>query len=251
MEMISLGIRNRLRLVLWLMSVSGVCLSQTTTQDSLTNAQTILRIEQELLDALATGDTLVWNTHLDDSFLAVAEDGSRNTKHQLISTMRPLPKGYSGQIQITKPRITLLESVAVLNYVAEEEEFVYGQELHTAYSTMSVYHKSGTAWKLLISQVFEIPKNPRAITISTTVLKNYVGVYTLTEGVTYTLSIDHDILYGQRTGRDKEQLLPETENVFFTMGDARGRKMFMKDAQGKMQMIARRNGSDIIWKRTE
>lgn len=235
----------------WLISCCSVCFSQLTRPDSVTNAETILKIEKNLMDALAIGDTLVWSRNLHDSFLIVTEDGSRNTKHELIAGMRPLPKGYSGQIQITEPRLTFLDSVAVLNYVADEEEFVYEQKLHTSYAVMSVYHQRGMIWKLFLSQIFEIPKHPPSITISKTVLKNYVGVYTLTAGVTYTVSMDHDTLYGQRTGRDREQLLPETENIFFRVRDTRGRKIFMKDEQGEMQLIDRRNGNDIIWKRSE
>jgi hypothetical protein len=236
---------------LCLISAADARLPQNATQAGAADADTILKIEQKLLDAIATGDTIVWNTSLDDSFVVVTEDGSRSTKHDLINSMHGLPKGYSGQIHIAEPTTRFLDNVAVLNYVAQEEEIIYGQKLTTAYATMCVYHKSGATWKLFASQVFEIPKNPPAIATSGPALKNYVGVYTLAEGVNYTVSLSNDTLYGQRTGGKKEQLFPEMENIFFTKSDTRGRKIFVRDEHEKMQMVSRRNGSDLIWTKNE
>jgi len=235
--------------IIGLVLISGCSFSQSNTEDSLTKTVAILKIEKELLDAVTFGDTVVWKKYLDDSFLMVSEDGSRNNKQQFISSLRPLPKGYSGQINITEPKIVFRDNVAVVNFVADEEEFVYGQKLHTTYATMNVYYKGGTEWKLFSSQVFEIPQKPPAVKVSAGILKNYVGVYELAENITYTVSIENNILYGLRSGREKQELLPETENVFFVKDDSRGRKLFVKDVQGKMQMITRRNGNDIIWKK--
>jgi hypothetical protein len=57
---------------------------------------------------------------------------------------------------------------------------------------------------------------------------------------------------GERTGRPKQALLPESEMVFFTPGAPRTRKIFVLDATGRAaRIIDRRDGRDIVWTRAE
>lgn len=234
-------------LVTWIIVGMSNCFSQSS-KDSAAKAETILKIEGELLNALATGDTNVWNHYLDDSFIIITEDGSRNSKRELVSSIRPLPKGYSGHIDVAELRIGFIGNVAVVNYVADEVEFVYGQKLHTTYAVMNVYSGSGSGWSLMASQIFEIPQNPSASQVAADILKGYTGIYELSEGITYTVTLENNTLYGQKTGRQKEKLFSETDDVFFRKNDTRGRKIFVKNDQGKFLMIERRNGNDVVWK---
>ena len=238
--------KNSARLILLFLSIALSCntsFSQTNSADSVR----ILGIEKELVDAISTGDSAAWKKHMDDSFMVVEEDGSRTSKQQFISSLRGLPKGYSGHIDITKPSVVIRNNAAILNYVADEEEIVYGQKLHTTYATMTAYYKSVSEWKIFSEHIFEIPQNPAPINLTKGILEKYTGVYKLSDDITYTVTIENNRLFGERIGRKKQELLPETENVFFTADDSRGRKLFMKDPDGKMQMLARRNGNDVVW----
>ena len=236
-----LTLRRQIGIQLLLIVVAvGPGFSRLAQDDASRRTSVILAIEQELLDAVGSGDTAVWRRHLDEDFLQVSEDGSRVTKQALLSSLRPLPKGYAGEIRIIDPKIT---------YVGDEYESVSGQQLHTTYATMNVYHLDKAEWMLRSSQVFEIPRTPPPVRISAAVAASYVGVYALSDSVLYTVSWEKDTLYGSRSGRRKQALLAETENVFFVQDDPRARKLFIRDASGSMRLIARRNGNDVIWHR--
>jgi len=55
---------------------------------------------------------------------------------------------------------------------------------------------------------------------------------------------------GQRTGRDKQELLPADVNTYFVKGTIRGEKVFVRDAGGHVTvMLDRRENNDLVWKR--
>ena len=55
---------------------------------------------QELMDAVSTGDSSVWDRYLDANVLYLSEDGVRKTKADLLREITPLPKGISGSITV-------------------------------------------------------------------------------------------------------------------------------------------------------
>jgi len=222
--------------------------AQAPAGDSLVNAAGLLRIEQKLLDGIATGDTALWKQYLAPGYMIVNEDGSRSDRATYLHDLKPLPQNVSGHINIVNPHFNFTGNIAVLNYVADEYEQYFGQSLHTSYAMMSVYQKDKHGWQMLNTQIFEIPQLPASISLADDVLQQYTGVYYLVPDITYTVSLEDHRLYGQRKGRDKELLLPETVNVFFRKSDTRGRKLFVRGSNGAWEMHERRNGQDIVWK---
>lgn len=68
--------------------------------------------------------------------------------------------------------------------------------------------------------------------------------------VTYTITREGDKLFGQRTGRAKEELLPICKDTLYRKGIWRGEKMFERDGQSKVvRMLDRRENNDLVWKR--
>jgi hypothetical protein len=216
--------------------------------DSATKAATLLHIEQQLVDGIPAGDSALWDRYLAPDFMVVNEDGSRTNRATFIGGIKPFPPTISGHINILNPYFRFAGDVAVFNYVVDEYEKYFGQSLHTTYAQMSIYQKKAESWQLLNIQVFEIPQLPPAIQVPETSLQQYTGTYYLTPELTYTVTLNDHQLYGQRKGRDKEALLPETANVFFRKADTRGRKIFIKVEEGKYEMRERRNGQDIVWR---
>ncbi|MEP6713212.1 MAG: DUF4440 domain-containing protein [Ferruginibacter sp.] len=223
--------------------------AQFTVQDSISNSKQLIAIEQQMMDAIPTGNAATWNRYLDKNFFIVTEDGSRLSRAEFMETVKPLPKGYSGWIKVTNPKVSFAKNVAVINYISDEYEFVFGQKIHTTYSSMNTYIKTETGWKMITSQVFEIPQLPPAIHLVNEVLKKYTGTYQLTDTITCSITLQNDTLYMQKKGRAKEALLPETETVFFRNSDTRGRKYFVSNETGNMILLERRNGQDVAWKR--
>lgn len=224
---------------------------QFSYADSVKFSKQLVNIEQQLMDDIPSGNILNWNKYLDSNFFVITEDGSMLEKAAFLKTFSPLPKGYSGYINIINPKIIFHQNTAVISYVADEYETVFENKIHTQYSSMNTYIKTDTSWIMLSSQVFEIPLLPPAIYVAVNILKQYIGIYKLTDSITCNITFENDTLYYQRTGRDKIALLPETSNMFFKLSDARGRKIFSNDDKGVMIMRERRNGQDVIWKRIE
>ena len=67
---------------------------------------------------------------------------------------------------------------------------------------------------------------------------------------TRSVTGESDKLFVERNGK-KEQLLPETSELFFRKG-VEGRILFRYAANGKVDaLIDRRNNEDVIWRKTK
>ncbi|MHA4806504.1 hypothetical protein ACX0G9_00285 [Flavitalea flava] len=238
------------RKILWMAVLAlQVCSHLTAQTDSSILANKLIGIEQSLVDALPGGQTVLWEKYLDDRCYLITEDGTGYHKKDFLATFRPFPKGFSGHIKIIKPVITFYEKTAIIHYVADEYEQIFGQNLHTTYGVANTYHLMDTTWKMIGSQIFEIPQLPRAIKLSARSLEKYTGSYQLSGNDTCFIGVKNDTLFIRKRNKKPENLFPETETVFFRESDTRGRKIFVKDGQGIMEMLERRNGNDLVWKR--
>jgi hypothetical protein len=79
---------------------------------------------------------------------------------------------------------------------------------------------------------------------------DFIGMYELAPGQTRSVVGESDKLFVERKGK-KEQLLPETSELFFRKG-VEGRILFRYAATGKVDaLIDRRNNEDVIWRKTK
>jgi hypothetical protein len=217
--------------------------------DSSSRAKQLLRIEQSLLDAIAPGDTSLWNKYLDPDCYTITEDGTGYFKKEFLATFGPLPKGFSGHINLIKPVFTFSGKAAVLHYVADEYETVYGQQLHTTYGMADTWYQADSSWKMIGSQVFEIPQLPPSVKVAAKTLLEYAGRYEMRGTDTCSITVKNDTLFIQKKKGVAVALFAETGNIFFRTSDTRGRKIFVKNEIGEMLMLERRNGNDLVWKR--
>jgi hypothetical protein len=104
-------------------------------------------------------------------------------------------------------------------------------------------------WKMIAMQLFEIPKNPSAVRLPESVLARYVGTYALSGDRKCTVTVEGGKLYAEKTGREKEELLAETEDIFFRKNDGRVGVIFIRDSETIYHLIERRAGEDVVWKR--
>jgi len=79
---------------------------------------------------------------------------------------------------------------------------------------------------------------------------DYIGTYELAPGQTRSVIAEGDRLFVVRNGK-KEELLPETSEIFFRKG-VEGRILFRYAGAGKVDaLIDRRNNEDVIWRKTK
>jgi hypothetical protein len=215
-------------------------------------AAELKRATQELMSAVASGDWLVWDKYLDDSVVYTAEDGRTLTKGQLREEMKPLPPGYSGSIEVESADVRRYGDTAIVSHEDLEQEEVFGQKLVARYHGTDTWVRRGGKWRLVASQVLVRLQDPAPAVVDPKVFDAYVGRYDLSPSVSFIVTRESDRLLGQRTGRAKQPLLPESETIFFVPGAPRSRKIFVRDAAGKVvRMVDRRDGRDILWTRVE
>lgn len=209
----------------------------------------LLSTEQELMDAIAIGDIAVWDKYLYPTCLITTEDGKTMTKKELLASMKPLPTGYVGRIEVIEPKFHQYDNTAVLNFVLDEYLELYNQKIHTQYRQQSTWKELAGEWRLVAYQVFEIPKNPIPVTLPLATLKQYEGSYSLNDVRKCDIFVKDGKLMAKKNNREAEELLAETVNVFFRKSDGRVRVLFVKnDTTNTFQMIERRAGEDLIWK---
>lgn len=215
------------------------------------DVEQLKKATQELLDAIAPGDKPVWEKYLAEGSIYADEEGKVWTKDELIKELNPLPKGYVGTIKMGEPKVLVQDNVIVLSHLDREELELHGQKITTYFHMTQTWAKQANGeWKLAASQVMAIPNERKPAVIDPKTLDLYVGQYALDSQINYTITREGDKLYGQRSGRAKEELLPLCEGIFYKKGVWRGEKVFEKDSQGKViNLLDRRENNDLVWKK--
>ena len=239
----------RSRLLLFFTLVVGACgLAHAAAQSS---AEVELRrIVQEMIDAVAPGNAEVWRRYLHERVLRVDENGAVQTKEELLKEFTPLPPGLVGRAKVDTFKIETHGDVAVVAFELQEHLDYHGQILRSRFRVSDTWLKTAQGWQLLAEQVAAVLKDPPSIKLTQQQLCEYNGTYVLTAQITTTLSCTPQGLTAQRSGRPAANYLAEVADVFFVAGQPRTRRVFLRDAQGKVTGFAdRREGEDVRWSR--
>lgn len=237
-----------------LLTLVSIGVAQTNPGDATASVteRELTRIAQELFDAIPSGNKAVWEKYVADDVIYTDENWRILTKKELVDSLAPLPKGYSGSIRMANIQSRINGDSAVLSYRALEEEFVFGQKLAPIYLVTDTYFKRGGRWQMVASHVAVLPSERKSVTFDPKRYESLVGEYELSPGISYTIAVEGDRLMGQRTGRTKEELLQADEHTFFPKGTIRGEKVFVRDSNGRvLQMLDRRENNDLVWKKVK
>ncbi len=212
--------------------------------------QELTRIVQQLMDALAVGDKAVWEKYVADDLIYTDENWKVMTKKEIVDSMAPLPKGYSGSIRVTNVQSRINGDAAVLSWRAMEEENVLGQKLSPTYLVTDTYFRRNGQWQLVATQITVKPSERKTATVKPEVYQSLAGQYELAPEVIYTITVEGGKLMAQRTGREKQEWVPADVNTYFTKGTVRGEKYFVRDESGRVtEMLDRRENNDLVWKK--
>ena len=235
----------KLALITFLSAVTLACAADVPiTQDEL------VRRTQELYDAIVPGNQAPWQKYFADDCIFADEKGRLLDKPKLIADITPMPAGYSGAIKIEKPQSRIIGSTAILSYDADETETIFGQNLKARYHVTDTWLQRNGEWKIIASQAHRYYEDPAVGKADPNKFTDYIGAYELAPGQTRSVIAEDDRLFVERNGK-KEQLLPETSEVFFRKG-VEGRILFRYASTGKVDaLIDRRNNEDVIWRKTK
>jgi Domain of unknown function (DUF4440)/Domain of unknown function (DUF3471) len=214
------------------------------TQDEL------VRRTQELYDAIVPGNQAPWKKYFADDCIFSDEKGRTLDKAKLIADITPLPAGYSGTIKIGNVQSRIIGDTAILSYDANETETIFGQNLTARYHVTDTWLRRTGEWKIVASQAHRYYEDPAIGKIDPKKFADFIGTYELAPGQTRLVTAEGENLFVERKGK-KEQLFPETSDLFFRKG-VEGRILFRYDAQGKVDtLIDRRNNEDVVWRKTK
>ena len=235
----------KLALIKFLSAATIVCAADVPiTQDEL------VRRTQELYDSLVSGNQAPWKKHFADDCVFADEKGRIFDKPKLIADITPLQTGYSGTIKIEKVQSRIIENTAVLSYDANETETIFGQNLKARYHITDTWLQRNGNWQIIASQAHRYYEDPAVGKADPKKFADFIGTYELAPGQTRSVTGEGDKLFVERNGK-KEQLLPETSELFFRAG-VEGRILFRYAATGKVDaLIDRRNNEDVIWRKTK
>lgn len=208
---------------------------------------------QELLDAIAPGKKEVWEKYLAEGSIYTDEEGNVKTKEDLLKELTPLPKGYIGSIKMGEPKVLIQDNVIALSHRDREDLELYGQKIVTYFHSTDTWAKQKDGqWRIVATQTMAIPNERKPMPINSQKLDAYVGQYQLSPEVTYTITREGDRLFGQRTGRARDELLPLCVDILYRKGVWRGEKVFERDPQGNVvKMLDRRENNDLVWKKVK
>jgi Domain of unknown function (DUF4440) len=209
----------------------------------------ILGYMQAMSDAIAPGHAAVWDKYLDANAILAEEDDTYKGKADMLKEIVPLPKGLSGTIRVELLSYHEDDGVAVALFRQNETEHYFGQTIYAKYLINTTWRKRADGWKLIASQVLAEKIDPPAISLPAKQLAQYVGKYQLKDSsATYSLQLVDGRLIGTRDARKPATWNAEASDVFFLSGDPRIRKIFQRDASGKIiGFIERRESWDVVW----
>lgn len=222
-----------------------------TPNESTISQEELVRRTQELFDAVASGDPAPFKKYFAEDAMFFDEKGRDMDKTALVKDIQPLPKGYSGSIKIVRPKSHIEGDVAILSYDLDEVEVVFGQKLTARYHETDTWMRRQEKWQIVAAQVLRYYEDPAPGKADTSKFADYVGAYQLSPERTITVTAEDGHLYAQRSGRAREELVPEASDIFFRKG-VEGRTLFGHGADGKVAtLIDRRNNEDIVWKKVK
>jgi len=221
------------------------------TEDPPATVTRVLRAkDQALLDAVAPGNVKVWDEALAAGAVYVDENGVTMDRAAFLKQLTPLPAGASGTLVISSYQATTHDDVATVIHTDDETENYHGQTLKARYLTTETWQKSDNDWKLLQVHTYAVLQDPPAQKLKPKELDAYVGHYTAGD-LAYVLHREGDRLIGQRNGGTPVTWNAELHDVFFIAGQPRIRKIFQRDANGKITgFVERRESWDLVWKKT-
>jgi ketosteroid isomerase-like protein len=206
--------------------------------------------DQALLNATAPADKKIWEDVLAPDAVFVDENGAILDRATFLEQLTPLPAGVSGTLEISNFQAHVDGDLATVIHLDDEHEVFHGQKLFAQYLTSESWRREDGTWKLYLTHIYAVLKDPPAITLPEKELRQYVGQYAGAPGLVYVIRWDGQRLVGGRKGRSMKPLDVEVRDVLFVPGQPRIRKIFQRNDKGKITgFVDRRESWDLVWKK--
>lgn len=208
---------------------------------------------QAFSDASASGDVAALARYLDDRVTFINESGETATKADIVgSAPQPTPGLHNELVQTDFHVVLYGHQTAVTSFTDVSTVHYEGQVLHARYRSTEVWTSTPAGWKMISSQTMTVPDDPPAVTLPEATLNDYVGRYRAGPDLVFTVERSGAGLQGRVGDGTPFPLKAELKDVLFTPGQPRVRRIFQRDASGRVSGFAsRREGHDLRYVREE
>ena len=215
-------------------------LSSTAFANQARDASVAARIRAEdtlLLQAVHSGDVAAWEAVVTPDF-AYVEEGEAQQRGDFLKGLLPADHGTVLEIESLSAHVTGDTAVVThIDNVPDTANTPFGQAQYLMTETWQQIHGQ---WKLRLVHVDAIRKTPPGVALSLSQMDEFVGVYRH-GGFVYTITRDGDHLMATRSDKSVVKLVAETRDILLTPGFNRSRKVFQRDAAGKVTGFASRS----------
>jgi hypothetical protein len=207
--------------------------------------------EQALMDAIAPGDKAVWERVMDPSCVVTTEEGEVLTKERFLDELGPMPAGLSGSIAVKELSVQEFPSFALVRFLADETESVFGQPLAVRYRVTNAYRREGSEWRMVASHLSVVTQDPPAQDVSRADWPALVGSYRLApDGWTFTVELREGGLVGGRDPTRLRPLIPLTSHAFVLSGSL-GEWHFVVENGRATRILNLRKFAPLVWTRVD
>lgn len=204
---------------------------------------------QALLDAVTSGDSTVWASHLAPEWFLSDEEGQHVTRPDFLSGLHPLPPGQTGELKVANAHFVGGPGVVVMSYDAEEEHHYYGQLLLTTFHMTETWIRRGDRWLQIAAQATALPRPLDGRPLAPAILTEYAGTYALTPDIRMVVAVRDSALTMGRKGRDPTPLYALDQRLFIRHG-VRGFWVFERDDKGSVvELVNWRDNNKVVWHR--
>ncbi len=229
-----------------------LALAATSTLACPDPATALRATDQALLDGFAPGNRKVWDAALTADAVYVDENGAVMPRQKFLDSLTPLGPNMSGTLAIVSYQVTQEGDTALVIHKDDERENYHGIMLRAGYLTTETWLCRAGAWKLALIHTYVEAKDPPAVPLAVGKLAAYAGRYRAAPDLVWIIRLAGDHLVAGREGKPALPLLMEAPDLFFVPGQPREKRLFQRDAAGRITgVIWRREGEDILWKRVD
>ena len=204
-------------------------------------ATQLRKSDEILLKAVHTANRAAWQTFAAPDFFYLDEEGGVT---YLDAFLRQLVPMTSKPLQIQTYTLTRAGDTAVVLHEDTDENKV-------RYIFTETWQRLNGAWKLRVLHVTNVLSDPPSIQLSQAQIDELAGTYS-SDSVTYTIRRDGDHILAQRPDGQEIELKAEARDMLFSPGNPRMRKVFLRDAAGKVTgFVVRYENSDTLWTKVD
>jgi hypothetical protein len=238
-------------LLLWIFSLALCAAAEERPAAKTALAAHFQQLEQSLMDAIAAGDRPVWQSALAEDCVITSEEGEVLTRAKFLEELRPLPKGLAGGIAVKELTVQQFGDTAVVRFLADEWETVFGQRMTTKYRITDTYRREKGAWKMVASHTSVVTADPPAQAVDKSGWPGLAGKYRLLpDGWTLTVELRDGALYGGRDPAKLSPFVPLTDDAFVLSGRL-GEWLFVVEQGKATRIVNLRKFETLIWTRVE